>query len=66
MQGLVGSDTLSITDSPIVISNQTMGLTTSSTLDFTRASCAGIFVSLPSHQMVLPVKLVKVCLISDV
>ena len=46
VQGQVGSDTLSITDSPIVVTNQTLGLTTSSTLDFTRASCDGIFVSL--------------------
>ena len=42
--GQVGADTLSITDGPIVISNQTFGLATASTLDFTRASCDGIFV----------------------
>ncbi len=46
VQGNVGADTLSITDSPIVITNQTLGLTTASTLDFTRASCDGIFVRL--------------------
>ena len=50
MQGQVGADTLFITDSPIVVTNQTLGLTTSSTLDFTRASCDGIFVSPFSPQ----------------
>ena len=50
MQGQVGADTLSITDSPIVVTNQTLGLTTSSTLDFTRASCDGIFVRTPSMK----------------
>ena len=44
VEGQVGADTLSITDGPIVISNQTFGLATSSTLDFTRAACDGIFV----------------------
>ena len=53
MQGQVGADTLSITDSPIVVTNQTLGLTTTSTLDFTRASCDGIFVSPHSYTDVI-------------
>ena len=48
VEGQVGADTLSITNGPIVISNQTFGLATSSTLDFTRAACDGIFVR-PLH-----------------
>ncbi|CAK0736944.1 hypothetical protein CVIRNUC_000829 [Coccomyxa viridis] len=49
VEGQVGADTLSITDGPIVISNQTFGLATSSTLDFTRAACDGIFgLALPA------------------
>ncbi|KAK9915581.1 hypothetical protein WJX75_001126 [Coccomyxa subellipsoidea] len=47
--GNVGTDTLTITDSPLVLSNQTLGLTDSSTLDFTNASCDGIFgLALPA------------------
>ncbi len=45
--GNVGSDTLTITDSPLVLTNQTLGLTDSSSLDFTNASCDGIFVRAP-------------------
>ncbi|EIE27127.1 acid protease [Coccomyxa subellipsoidea C-169] len=47
--GNVGSDTLTITDSPLVLTNQTLGLTDSSSLDFTNASCDGIFgLALPA------------------
>lgn len=45
--GYVGKDVLTMTDTPLVLRNQTIGLTTGSTLDFTRASCDGIFVSRP-------------------
>ncbi len=48
--GNVGHDTLTISESPIVLTNQTVGLADSATLDFSNASCDGIFVStLPSH-----------------
>lgn len=57
--GYVGSDTLTITDSPIVLTNQTLGLTDSATLDFSNASCDGIFVSVscPTSHESLPVPL---------
>ena len=45
--GYVGKDVLTLTDTPVVLRDQTIGLTTASTLDFTRASCDGIFVSRP-------------------
>ena len=48
--GYVGKDVLTLTDTPVVLQNQTIGLTTASTLDFTRASCDGIFVSSPLWQ----------------
>ena len=43
--GHVGHDTLTISDSPIVLTNQTLGLADSASLDFSNASCDGIFVS---------------------
>lgn len=43
--GHIGTDTLSITDTPILLANQTIGLTTETTLDFGNATCDGIFVS---------------------
>jgi hypothetical protein len=43
--GNIGMDTISITETPIVLTNQTIGLTDEATLDFRNASCDGIFVS---------------------
>ena len=52
--GAVGSDVLSLTQSPITLMNQTFGLTDSGTLDFSHASCDGVFVRAP----LLPAQLV--------
>ncbi|BDA44437.1 Cathepsin D [Coccomyxa sp. Obi] len=47
--GSVGHDTLTISESPIVLTNQTLGLADSATLDFSNASCDGIFgLALPA------------------
>jgi hypothetical protein len=47
VMGKVAKDVISLTSSPITLMNQTFGLTDNGTLDFTRASCDGIFVRPP-------------------
>ena len=49
--GSVGTDVITMTQSPLSLYNQTFGLTNDSTLDFSRASCDGIFVSLGSPHI---------------